>query len=76
MQCLRDLKEIGYQVGSGFMVGSPYQKTEDLICDLRFLQELQPDMIGIGPFITHQDTPFQGVSQRRTDSLSADGGDF
>ena len=59
MQCLRDLKEIGYQVGSGFMVGSPYQKTEDLISDLRFLQELQPDMIGIGPFITHQDTPFR-----------------
>ena len=62
MQCLRDLKEIGYQVGSGFMVGSPYQKTEDLICDLRFLQELQPDMIGIGPFITHQDTPFREFS--------------
>ncbi len=59
MQCLQDLKEIGYQVGSGFMVGSPYQKTEDLISDLRFLQELQPDMIGIGPFITHQDTPFR-----------------
>ena len=59
MQCLRDLKKIGYQVGSGFMVGSPYQKTEDLISDLRFLQELQPDMIGIGPFITHQDTPFR-----------------
>lgn len=59
MQCLQDLKEIGYQVGSGFMVGSPYQKTEDLLSDLRFLQELQPDMIGIGPFITHQDTPFR-----------------
>ena len=59
MQCLQDLKEIGYQVGSGFMVGSPYQKTEDLISDLRFLQELQPDMIGIGPCITHQDTPFR-----------------
>ncbi len=59
MQCLQDLKEIGYQVGSGFMVGSPYQKTEDLISDLRFSQELQPDMIGIGPFITHQDTPFR-----------------
>ncbi len=58
-RCLRDLKEIGYQVGSGFMVGSPYQKTENLIADLRFLQELQPDMIGIGPFITHKDTPFK-----------------
>lgn len=58
-QCLFDLKEIGYQVGSGFMVGSPYQTTDHLIADLRFLQELQPDMIGIGPYITHKDTPFQ-----------------
>lgn len=57
-ECLFDLKEIGYQVGSGFMVGSPYQKTENLISDLRFLQKLQPDMIGIGPYITHADTPF------------------
>ena len=59
-RCLFDLKEIGYQVGSGFMVGSPYQTTENLIADLRFLQELQPDMIGIGPYITHKDTPFCG----------------
>lgn len=57
-QCLYDLKEIGYQVGSGFMVGSPYQNTECLIADLRFLQELKPDMIGIGPYITHADTIF------------------
>lgn len=57
-QCLYDLKEIGYQVGSGFMVGSPYQNTECLIADLRFLQELKPDMIGIGPYITHTDTIF------------------
>lgn len=56
-RCLYDLKEIGYQVGSGFMVGSPYQTTENLISDLRFLQDLQPDMIGIGPYITHEDTP-------------------
>ena len=58
-RCLRDLKEIGYQVGSGFMVGSPYQTTDNLIADLRFLQKLQPDMIGIGPYITHRDTPFK-----------------
>ena len=58
-RCLRDLKEIGYQVGAGFMVGSPYQTTDCLIADLRFLQELQPDMIGIGPFISHQNTPFR-----------------
>lgn len=57
-ECLFDLKEIGYQVGSGFMVGSPYQTTENLLSDLRFLQKLQPDMIGIGPYITHADTPF------------------
>lgn len=57
-ECLFDLKEIGYQVGSGFMVGSPYQTTENLISDLCFLQKLQPDMIGIGPYITHADTPF------------------
>ena len=60
-RCLRDLKEIGYQVGSGFMVGSPYQTTDDLIADLRFLQELQPDMIGIGPYITHAETPFKDM---------------
>lgn len=57
-RCLFDLKEIGYQVGSGFMVGSPYQTTEHLIQDLRFLQELEPDMIGIGPYISHGETPF------------------
>lgn len=57
-RCLFDLKDIGYQVGSGFMVGSPYQTTDNLIEDIRFLQELQPDMIGIGPYLTHRDTPF------------------
>ena len=57
-RCLFDLKEIGYQVGSGFMVGSPYQTTQNIVSDLRFLQELSPDMIGIGPFVTHKDTPF------------------
>ena len=57
-QCLFDLKEIGYQVGSGFMVGSPGQTTAHLIADLRFLQALSPDMIGIGPYVTHHGTPF------------------
>ena len=56
--CLWSLKEIGYEVGSGFMVGSPYQTTECLIADLRFFQQLRPDMIGIGPFIAHRSTPF------------------
>ncbi len=59
-RCLYDLKEIGYQVGSGFMVGSPFQTTQNLIADVRFLQELMPDMIGIGPYISHADTPFRG----------------
>lgn len=57
-ECLYNLKEIGYQVGAGFMVGSPYQTTENIIKDLYFLEELKPDMIGIGPFIHHNDTPF------------------
>lgn len=58
-RCLFDLKEIGYQVGSGFMVGSPYQTPLSLVSDLRFLQKLSPDMIGIGPYITHEHTPFK-----------------
>ena len=57
--CLKVLKKLGYQVGSGFMVGSPFQTTENIIEDLRFLQELSPDMIGIGPYITHHNTPFK-----------------
>ena len=60
-ECLYNLKEIGYQVGSGFMVGSPYQTIDNLVADLRFLQELQPDMIGIGPYINHSETPFAGM---------------
>ena len=58
MQCLRDLKEIGYQVGTGMMVGSPYQKAEHLVKDLRFLKEFRPHMVGMGPFIPHHDTQF------------------
>lgn len=57
-RCLYDLKEIGYQVGAGFMVGSPYQTYENLASDFMFLRELAPQMIGIGPFIPHHDTPF------------------
>lgn len=57
-QCLKDLKEIGFQVGAGFMVGSPYQTMENIIEDLFFLKELSPEMIGIGPFLPHHETPF------------------
>lgn len=57
-QCLRDLKEIGYQTGCGFMVGSPGQMVETLYEDLTFIRDLQPEMVGIGPFIPQKDTPF------------------
>lgn len=57
-RCLTDLKEIGYQVGAGFMVGSPFQTVEDILEDIYYLKELMPHMIGIGPFIPQKDTPF------------------
>ena len=57
-RCLFDLKDIGYQVGSGFMVGSPYQTSDTLASDFLFLKELSPHMVGIGPFVPHHDTPF------------------
>ncbi len=58
-QCLYDLKDIGYQVGCGMMIGAPFQKVETLVEDLRFMQDLGPHMIGIGPFIPHKDTDFR-----------------
>ena len=58
MQCLKNLKEIGYQTGCGFMVGSPYQTAENLAKDLKFVEEFSPEMCGIGPFISHKATPF------------------
>lgn len=58
--CLYDLKGIGYQVGAGFMVGSPYQTPSNLAADLVFLQELEPQMVGIGPFIPSGGTKFSG----------------
>ncbi|MDR3301741.1 MAG: [FeFe] hydrogenase H-cluster radical SAM maturase HydE [Spirochaetaceae bacterium] len=62
-ECLFNLKEIGFQVGAGFMVGSPYQTPEHLLEDLRFIEKLQPHMVGIGPFIPQADTPFKDCSQ-------------
>lgn len=56
-QCLKNLKEIGYQVGAGFLVGLPGQTNNDYVNDLIFLKELQPHMVGIGPFIPHKSTP-------------------
>lgn len=60
MECLQNLKEIGYQVGCGFMVGSPYQTVDTLYADLQFIRSFQPHMVGIGPFISAHDTPFAG----------------
>ena len=60
MACLESLKELGYQVGTGFMVGSPGQQSRHLAQDLAFIQRFRPQMVGIGPFIPHKDTPFAG----------------
>lgn len=62
-QCLYDLKSIGYQVGTGIMVGSPYQTVEHIAEDLIFINDLSPQMIGIGPFLPHHDTPFANEAQ-------------
>jgi len=59
MRCLADLRDLGYQVGCGFMVGSPFQTAAELARDLAFLESFRPDMCGIGPFIPHRDTPFR-----------------
>lgn len=60
MRCISDLKEIGFQTGIGFMVGSPFQTPQNILQDLRYIQSLRPEMVGIGPFIPHKDTPFCG----------------
>ncbi len=61
IRCLYDLKEIGYQAGCGFMVGSPYQTAENLAEDILFIKKFQPHMVGIGPFIAQHDTPFRDM---------------
>lgn len=58
IDCLKALKRIGYQAGTGFMVGSPYQSDDDLVRDLEFIEDFKPEMVGIGPFISHKDTTF------------------
>lgn len=62
MQCLKNLKEIGYQTGCGFMVGAPYQTNSSLAADLKFVEQFRPAMCGIGPFIPHGATPFAEFS--------------
>ena len=59
MKCLQDLKDIGFQVGAGFMVECPYQTNLDLAHDLKFIEEFKPEMCGIGPFIPHKDTIYK-----------------
>lgn len=59
IRCLNDLKELGYQTGCGFMVGSPYQTTANIISDLKFIKAFKPHMVGVGPFIPHKDTPMR-----------------
>lgn len=59
MRCLNDLRALGYRVGCGFMVGSPFQTAQELAEDLKFIETFKPDMCGIGPFVPHHDTPFK-----------------
>lgn len=59
IRCLKTLKKLGFQTGCGFMVGSPWQRTENIISDIRFIKEFDPQMVGIGPFLSHKDTPFK-----------------
>ena len=59
MQCLQDLRDLGFQVGAGFMVGSPHQTLETLKKDLQFIETFRPEMVGIGPFIPAAGTPFE-----------------
>ncbi len=66
-RCLWDLKEIGYQVGAGIMVGSPGQTVDHILEDLEFMQALEPDMVGIGPFLPHHATPFAKESAGTVD---------
>ena len=61
MDCLKNLKSLGYQVGCGFMVGSPYQTSLTLAKDLKFIETFAPAMCGIGPYLTHKDTPFKDM---------------
>ena len=67
MECLENLKKIGYQVGCGFMVGAPYQTIKHIAEDLKFIEDFKPDMCGIGPFIPHKDTVFKNESAGSAD---------
>ena len=66
-KCLQNLKEIGYQIGAGFMVGLPEETTRDLVNNLMYIKELNPEMCGIGPFIPHKDTPLKDENKGSTE---------
>ena len=63
LQCLKDLKTLGYQTGCGIMVGTPGQTAKVLATDMKFMEEFQPEMIGVGPFLPHKDTPFKNAEK-------------
>lgn len=67
MDCLYNLKDLGFQVGCGFMVGSPYQSAKTLAKDLKFIEQFKPQMCGIGPYLPHRDTPFYDRSAGDTE---------
>ena len=67
MKCIRELRETGFYVGCGFMVGSPYQTLDTIAKDLKFIEELKPEMCGIGPFISQKDTPFNNMPNGSAD---------
>lgn len=68
MRCLRDLKDIGFQTGAGIMIGTPHQRPEHIAKDMLFMHDLRPEMIGLGPFIPHKDTPFRDEPRGSVDT--------
>jgi biotin synthase len=74
VECINNLKALGYQTGVGFMVGTPYQTAENLAEEMLFLKKINPQMVGIGPFIAHSNTPFKdfasGTAELTTFMLS------
>ncbi len=70
MNCLSDLKDIGYQVGCGIMINSPGQSDESLVQDLEFIESFKPHMVGIGPFLSHDETPFAGTDSGTIDQTT------
>lgn len=70
MQCINDIKEAGLQTGVGMMIGAPYQTISDIVEDILFINEIDPQMVGIGPFIAHSKTPFKDFSDGSADAVA------